>query len=446
MKTRRILVGLNKEIKHGYRVPFFVLFAVMFLFFLMVNSDFSDDGVALAAMQTSTPWEHAVNFQELSSRFLINLTHYTLITLPPFVFAVANALVYVLAAYAIPVLLGASKNRYINWVSCFAVMLYPVSELINASWIAGSTNYLWAIAFGMYAMIPWKKYLSDEKVGLHTLFLSIPALAYATFAQQMMAVLGGFLMVAVVYMLLFRKKFRVYYALSVATYAAVTVYAMTLPSTSLRTGGDIRAYYPDFGAVTRLEKLYDGFMLTSNRFIGLGGNITVLLASAAVVYLVFKNRKEIIYRVFAAAQMAVLFSYSLFYPLLSELFPVLKYLPEKRVDINTFATVSSYVSFVVYILVWALVALSVYLAFSDRLMGLFMLVVLLAGFAAVLMLSFAPSIHYSKPRFYIFIHYAFIFITIACAKELKTDKSRSILLYSSAGLAAFSYLSLFMVI
>ena len=184
-------------IKGNPNIPFYVLFGVYWVLFLCVGLGYADD-IRLGAMaREDGVWQSTVYiWQTWSTRFLVELVTFACYIPHTIVWRTLQALTVALVAYSLSRLLCKRPSRKTNWLVCGVVCIYPMADMLSAGWIATTCLYWWTLALFLYSLIPWKKYFAGEKVSPHSYVLSILAVFYAVFAEQLTALAAGFVLLA----------------------------------------------------------------------------------------------------------------------------------------------------------------------------------------------------------------------------------------------------------
>lgn len=414
----------KRFLKHSSVVPYLLLFAVYLVYFIGVNKVFGDDEVFRRILSTTTPVQMALDYRETwSARILIELVTFHLYSLPVIVWKLLNALVMVLMAYSIARLGGVQNDRRGAFLACGAVCVYPMIDMIqSAGWITTSCNYLVPLALAIYAMGAWVDRLFGRPVRWYSYVLGCLALVYAANAEQVLAILVGFTLVALFCAVKNRVKLPIpYVATWILILAGMGVQRLFAPGVALRQAQETAQFNPDPNPLKRLVSTFSD--MSWHMIVG-GAFLTLLLASFVVCVAVFARHKGRWQRGVALVPLVVCALFGVLYPAAVLVMPGLRYLKENLIVDGVVFTSESFriVPYLLYLAVWGCLLAGVYLAAPTREKGRFWGVVFLAGFCSQLIMFLVPSAPVSVQRYSIYMHFALLIVAFLCAVELQRDQ------------------------
>lgn len=314
----------------------------------------------------------------------------------------------ILFAAAIP----GEKRERINWLVVSLVLIYPLKDLDTAGWVATTTNYIWPLALGMFALTGVSLVLQKKKVPLPLFIMSLPAMFYAANAEQMCAVIFGICFVGILYCIFFAKrKVSTWWQLIVWTVFSLgeLLFIFTCPGNSVRKIEEIRRCMPNYKTYNIIDKFTLGFVDTVHHMIS-SENLLFLMLAVLLMVLVFFKTKEFIFRL--AGVLPVMFNVLLTFfgdafernfTKLSSLF-----------DLNEIVNGSNYQLAYSYLplLVYALVLLCILVSISGistswtEFLGYFCLLGI--GLASRVVMGFTPTIFVSQERTFLYLYVTII--------------------------------------
>lgn len=428
-------------------LPFVVLFLVMLAFFAGVDTAYGDDQAFRTALGGTTPWQMALDYRQTwSARIVIEVVYFTLYTLPPLVWQVLQCLMVVLMAYAFTRLAGTQRQVRANWLACGVVAVYPLAEMISAGWMSTSCNYLWPIALGLYALVPWVDTLCSRKTHPVTAVLAILALVYAANAEQVLAVLLGFVVLAVIWMLVKKQKPRVVQWIGLAVLAGMVVQLLLAPGPALRQAEEVARFNPDFHTQGIWIRLYNVFFNMS-WYLLTTRSITFLLASIMVALIIFNKYKSAAKRGLALFPLVAGLAMGVLFPAASTIFPGLANLQAGPYSYGFLSETAVYLPAVLYACMWLSLLVSLYFCGATQMQSLALCVVFLAGFCSQLIMCMVPSADSSYQRYTTMMHFALLLAAFMLVLQISASKKpqpERLARYSVAVLSLGNVVNLFL--
>lgn len=295
-----------------------------------------------------------------------------------------------------------NNNVILNWGVCFLFFLLPFNILSSGIfWATGAFNYFWGLCGSLFICLVFIKDMFEIEVKKEELIAGLILGIYACDVEQPMVIIciGGIIYLA--YCFFNHKKIRK----NMFMYGIVLILEcmpiVFLPFSSYRSIGEQTAYFPNFGMLTFLDKIYQGTMHYYNHLVNELSLVFFLIALFTVI-LVFRNIQSIIFHIIATLPL-LYFLYALVAPI-----TIVKLITTLDIDCYIY-------DFSVKLYYWG-IGKDSFLPFFFATFNLILLIILLlyvlqtnyqryailffclAAFATGIMMSFAPSIFVSGHR------------------------------------------------
>lgn len=193
-----------------------------------------------------------------TSRIFIESVLTLFACLPVAVFAVFNGLLvltlpFLLARLAAPRM---EAEKFLFPALCF-VLMYPVSGMREAGWIATYTNYLWPLVAALVAVIPVKKLHDGEHVSSFGYILYSFCLLFAC-NNELICII--FMLLIPVYVCLNWNSVPRIIFVYAGIVAASLLFILTCPGNNIRYLKETITWLPQFPSLGLIQKLYYGYM------------------------------------------------------------------------------------------------------------------------------------------------------------------------------------------
>ena len=314
----------------------------------------------------------------------------------------------ILLAAAIP----GEKRERINWLVVSLVLIYPLKDLDTAGWIATTTNYIWPLALGMFALTGVSFVLQEKKVPLPLFLLSLPAMLYAANAEQMCAVICGICFIGILYCIFFAKRnVSTWWQLIVWLLFGVAqlVFILRCPGNSVRTTEEIRQCMPNYKNYNLIDKAQLGFVDTVHHMIS-SENLLFLMFAVILMILVFLKTKELLFRLAGVLPVMWTVLLTFFGDAFERNFVKLSSLFNLNDIVNgsNYQLAYSYLPLLAYALVLLCVLVSVSMISTSWTEFLGYVCLLGIGFASRVIMGFTPTIFVSQERTFLYLYVAII--------------------------------------
>ena len=405
---------LEKWIKGEYQ-PFLVYAAIMAVFhFLMEENPILDgprfyakvlDRESLGAFLLERYYGHSSRL--INEGIMIYTSRNFLL------WKVLDFLAWMLLAWAFSKLFDTLHDRKMNWIIVGFILLFPISEMASAGWIATLSVYIWSIAFGVYALTSVTRIYRGERIRWYQWLLMLLAVIYAANIEQMCAVLLVFFFCAFLYYLLRKKRFIFGLFLMTVIPAAELVMILTCPGNHVRTAKEIKTGIIDFAMLTKAEKLNIAFTDTMQGLLR-GDRVFFAFTVVVLLLLILKYKKA---GTAILGTVLVLFATSdVWFSVLFKNYPFLR---DMEIDFHaeTYMQKALYFREFLWIGCLLLIALSIVLLFDRYLEWFSMSLVLLMGLASRLVIGLSPSYYSSAERTRAYFLFAFIGVALYLLKK-----------------------------
>lgn len=284
-----------KEILKKEKIPFLIFIVLIILLHIFIQKE-NDD------LYFSTVCENVGLFDYLSqryntwtSRIIIEGILVTFCSfLPIEIWKIANIGMFILLIYSISKLFVTENKQKLNWIVIISIVLIPITILKEAGWIATMNNYLWVASTGLYAMIPIKKLLNNEKISVIQGITFVISIIYASNQEQM----AGILFLVYTFFLIYIIKNRKQKPILFIMYAIIIIsliFILTCPGNANRKIQEEETWYPEYSETSLFIKLAEG-LTTMMHYVIRNGRVLFYGFIALITYTMWKTSKDIKYR------------------------------------------------------------------------------------------------------------------------------------------------------
>lgn len=403
----------------------FICLGLFYFYFLSKRPVYFDD-VTMFMDESSRYnfWEYTSRrYLGWSSRQVIEAVLYYLVY-HRILWAIITTFLCILTCYSMSRFVN-EKSEKINWLVTLLFCMYPFNIMAEVGWIATSTNYLWPMAFIMYTMVGVKKCLDGKTLGKGEILLYCMAALYGGNQEQGASLLVGLFFLFFLYFKYKKLAFGQLYPVCVVSGLGF-VHHLLCPGNSIRSGLNANVAFPSFDELSLLTKIEMGYSGTFFPLIMEYDAIFTLICILVFFVAAAKQNMKVLGCI--AVPLAVTALFASFSYLLAESQP---WIFEMRISGLTktgtnpdFADPQSLLPLFFITIAFVFLLLGVYLTFEDKVMGLFNVIVLLAGFASRMIMGLSPSIWISGERTFIFMYFCFLVSAIFVYLELEKTKNK----------------------
>lgn len=367
-----------------------------------------------------------LQYETWTSRLLIEIAVMLCTGAPVWVWHLLNILMVLGIVWNVADLFGLG-DRWDALVLFFTIMwAVPLDTLCDAGWINTSVNYLWILSAGLAALRPLKHLCCGEHCARWELAVCPACALFAADMEQMAAVLLGSYLVCGGYLLMKKRKLSPIYFVQLALILLSILFALTAPGNGLRFEVEARNEFPRFPELGVGEKLVMGWLETAQYYFAAGYQqkcaVFPLLAGVLFLGVLTRCREgERLWRLpIAAFPLAFYWGIGqLGNRLLAQgLVPrgghVIGLLGGNCKLPGPGAYSWGQVSFqiVIYLLILACVAASVFFLHGKSTETLLELTILGAGFCSRILMGFSPTVYASGDRTALYCSAAILIVTM----------------------------------
>lgn len=226
-----------------------------------------------------------------SSRITIELVVPILAMLPSVVWKCLNLLVIVLLYRELIWMLEhifELRGNSVYYVTAVLLCAFPFSIMAQTGWIATTTNYLWVLAFGLYAINRMLKGgLLGIRLSRQEMICAALAVCYSASFESMAAILFLIEMGLLVYCKKSGKKCPAVVWMCMGMTAIFLVYILCCPGNRLRPIRDAQYWMPDYFELTLLDKLRMGILSSYMHFVSLPSPVFFIFN--VIIFLMWKG-------------------------------------------------------------------------------------------------------------------------------------------------------------
>lgn len=226
-----------------------------------------------------------------SSRITIELALPFLTTWPAFVWKVMDlfmiALLYCDLVWILEYLFGLrEKGMYL--LTAVLLCAFPFSIMAQTGWIATTTNYLWVISLGLYAINKMLKAgLLKEPVSKGEVLCAALAILYCASFESMTAILLLIEIGLLIYCFKNKERCPAIVWICMGLTVIFMIYILCCPGNRLRPINDAKDWMPEYFELNFLDKLRMGILSSYMHFVSLPSPIFFILN--VVIFLSWKG-------------------------------------------------------------------------------------------------------------------------------------------------------------
>lgn len=399
----------------GDNAPFVLLAAGGFLLHVFLILNWGDDvffrdsiqpeNVTLLSFLTE-------RYFRWSSRLIIEAVM-VFITHVPVLWWFLDTAIMVLAAHSLSRLLP-KMDKKTNYLLVCLVFIYPFIDMRTAGWIATTMNYIWPLAFGLYAMVSIKKILGGEVLKTREYVLNILCILYAANHEQMGVLLAGFFVFFSVYQGAVQKKLHWFLLVQALLSIASVVFILTAPGNGIRTLWTIETHFPGYVVLSLFDKIEMGFSSTMYGLV-MKPDLSFLVFGLLLLLSAKATGQNRVFLGIASVPVFFTLVFGLLGPVVGKLLPFVGTIRRAMTETGTNPSFSNPMSLIPDLLLIGVclsVVVSLYRVFVVKRDAWLVLLVLGAGFASRMIMAFTPAIWFSEDRTFLFLYVALIYCSV----------------------------------
>lgn len=420
-------------------LPLAALFAVTAVFHFHMRINFGDDiGYYRNALDHTSLFSFLrYRYLGWSSRTLIEAAIPYFDRLPHMIWRSMDLLMILLLVWSLWRLVGFRDKQAGAWLTAGLFLLYPLTYMFTAGWIATTITYLWTTALGLFSLTLFKRLDEGARIPWYQAAVYVAAALFAANQEQMTFILLLICLICMGALIVHKKRI----AAAVAVLAAVVAnlaYILSCPGNRLRSVVDMGYFIPNYGAYTLLDKLYMG--LNSTFYVLMDQSDYLLFIFCGVLcFCVFLRTKNVWHRMVSCIPAVVTVLIALT-PKILDVPYLLKYIEKNRelVDVSTASQYSSYITVALYIGLIGSTLLSLLVLYGVSFDLLLNAAVFGGGFATRIVMGFTPLFYASEGRTYILLYMSLIYCILYMVRTFEAEftPSRRNTLGVATGIAA----------
>ena len=423
--------------KKKYYVAAIAFFYLMFHIF--ITPDYWDDATFMKELQRFGYNIFAYTkyrYNGGSSRIFVEICLTVVAALPSILWKIIDVFMIVLlylqldyfSEYALCV-----KGKGRAALLALLVCAYPFSAMASAGWMATTTNYLWVLALGLYAInriVKVTVYQKSLSVAEHVWL--VLAVLYSASYEIMAVILFLAVIAAIVYRRVKKEEIPVILWGIMAIVISLLVYIVCCPGNRNRILSDAENWMPEYFQLNIPDKIRMGMVTAFLHFVSIPSAIFFLFSCLCFLGTVFRT-KDGYKRIIALFPVVIDIFWSTYY--------LLSYF--KGENVMTYqapaplmggADTSEQIALLVSLALWLITVIcAMFWSFERFQMFWSCLLLLGVGCAPELIIGFTPTVIASMLRTTIYLYLTMILIILCMweniSNDLKKNKSVRAFLY-----------------
>lgn len=419
--------NLTENKKNNFLKKYY-MFMILFIFVLayfMLTKKANDDLDCLKDLVGRSLKDYLIyRYNNWSSRLIIDGMMIMLCKNVKYkVFCVLNAATYVVMTIIISKIFNKEQNKNINIFLCFLVLLYPLSHLGSAGYIATSINYLLPLTCLFYSMYVVLQIINNKKFSKISYIIAIITTLIACNMEQTCITFVALLFFIEIFSIIKKKdKKKNWYIIVLFAIAIIElIFIAKCPGNSVRYNSEIKARYNNYANYGLKEKIYLGIIPTASEILNQKIIFTVF-ALLLMIYTFGKSKNKIL-----RTLSVIDFSFFLLMGTFSNLTKTIYQNSSKFFEIVNSQDIygnSIALPNLICLAIILFVSLSlIYLLYEVFDHKLEYPLILIVGFASRIMMGFSPTIFASCSRTAIILYFSALVLSLIIYRELYNDKN-----------------------
>lgn len=419
--------NLTENKKNNFLKKYY-MFMILFIFVLayfMLTKKANDDLDCLKDLVGRSLKDYLIyRYNNWSSRLIIDGMMIMLCKNVKYkVFCVLNAATYVVMTIIISKIFNKEQNKNINIFLCFLVLLYPLSHLGSAGYIATSINYLLPLTCLFYSMYVVLQIINNKKFSKISYIIAIITTLIACNMEQTCITFVALLFFIEIFSIIKKKdKKKNWYIIVLFAIAIIElIFIAKCPGNSVRYNSEIKKWYNNYANYGLKEKIYLGIIPTASEILNQKIIFTVF-ALLLMIYTFCKSKNKIL-----RTLSVIDFSFFLLMGTFSNLTKTIYQNSSKFFEIVNSQDIygnSIALPNLICLAIILFVSLSlIYLLYEVFDHKLEYPLILIVGFASRIMMGFSPTIFASCSRTAIILYFSALVLSLIIYRELYNDKN-----------------------
>ncbi len=429
-----VLPVKEEQLSHFKSGIYFIYFLVIFIYFYsqkIVGDDIYYSTVDFSSIGHIK--EFLVGrYQTWSSRLIIETLMVALIKVPFVIWTALTSLLFTLTGYLIVEMFTEKRFEDIL-LTLSLLLLYPITHMRSAGWIATTLNYQYPLTLGLVALKVLYDYYQNRTISLGKKIISTLCLVFACNAEQAALIIFCFYFLIILYnKIKYDKKPSLYILVNLIIALLSILFILTCPGNANRNAREMLSWYPEYANFGFAEKAYLGIVTTVAYSI-LELNCLLLSLSVLIAYSVKTNNKKLMVSNNLGIKKPLMIAFSIVLAIIPVLllilpvravvdslgvFKVLYYplAPYHILDVfktpQSFSLLSPTSIFVFFycLCFYFLLLFGTFMSFDKSHLEkkLLACVILCAGIASRVIMGFSPTVYASGTRTFIFYWFSII--------------------------------------
>lgn len=287
--------------------------------------------------------------------------------------------------------------------------LVPNSMFSETGWIATTTNYVFAAAMGLLALLSSTQLFVKKEPGFLIFIIGLVATLYAANQEQMLALLLG--LNILFFIALCRSKKREYIATNIIFIILSAIVIVSAKGNKIRYESEVSRWFPDFESLSFIKKIELGFASTM-RHLFFDNQWVVLIFLASLLVLLYLKYRRSVFTVFAAIPLVGSLIISN-----NQLFKInwITNMLNSFGQYGTSFTISdpkTWAADLILMIFLVCVLISIMLYFEFKVKALFVSIIFLGLIFTRMMMGFSPTIWASATRTFLFTYIGINCLTV----------------------------------
>lgn len=273
-------------------IPFLILFAIMIYIHLGQKMQVGDDfWFRKVSSQYSLINYLHMRYMSWTGRLSSEIIFYYIFRDNGYLWKIINPICIVVVAYSISrIIMNKEDNKkkfILNSYICLSLIFIGKGVILLAvMWITGSVVYLWCMAAGLIAILPFVDALKGKYKGTFNIFYLLCAIFASAGEEQVSLVLLAFALIINLYIYIRDKKIYKFLVLEILLILSDTIILFVAPGNYARASEEIINFFPNFHLLNKWDFAFNGIqwllnsLLVSNRLLVL----LVLLSLSAALF------------------------------------------------------------------------------------------------------------------------------------------------------------------
>lgn len=423
---------IKKFFKDGRVAIVLIVLAEIFLMLLIQTFDKDDLYFKKLANNGNSVIDSVIHrYNTWTSRVIIEFVLIQFANCNDLIWIICNALICGLLVWSVSRLfIEPDKRKDLNILYTLLFLSYPMNVLSAAGWKATTINYIWPLAFSLYAMIPIKKYYENTKIRWFEYPLYTLALIFACNMEQACAILFGTYLLFMILLIIKEKRVRPFMIVQFILTHLSLIFILTCPGNGIRTDAEISSTFKDFQCYSFLEKIGTGIVSSIGDIVK-WNVIPAIILGILTTTVIYKTHKEKLIRAVSLIPTLLIIYISLFRDVLANTFSYSRdfgnifMTPVVQLTTANVNNLSSLLPILLSLIYYSFTILSLLVIFKN-LKNCLPVLVYVVGFMSRVILGFASSVFLSAPRPMIFFEFAIFIVIILIMQELLKEKNENL--------------------